>query len=258
MFIPKPFRAFAFVTFLDPDVAQSLCGEDHIIKQTSVHVSEASPKTDYNNRYNAIRGGGGGGREQKGSGYGGGYGPGGNGAHMYHPPQHQGNIQGGPGPWGGAGPGQRGNIDMPNLQALGITGQGGAGGGGTGGQNLTNPLSMAGINLSAIPVNPALVAAALNQVGWGGLMGNLQGNQGQSGAEGQPPAPQYPNNPGQFGGGQQAGAPPQPPQAGFLNWINQGGTPAPPENAQNNTPQQQGPWQQRDGKTDNYKYQKYE
>lgn len=34
VFIPKPFRAFSFVTFLDPEVAQSLCGEDHIIKGT--------------------------------------------------------------------------------------------------------------------------------------------------------------------------------------------------------------------------------
>ncbi|KAK3086061.1 hypothetical protein FSP39_012872 [Pinctada imbricata] len=44
VFIPKPFRAFAFVTFLDPEVAQSLCGEDHIIQGTSVHVSSAAPK----------------------------------------------------------------------------------------------------------------------------------------------------------------------------------------------------------------------
>jgi len=44
VFIPKPFRAFAFVTFADPDVAQSLCGEDHIIKGASVHVSNAAPK----------------------------------------------------------------------------------------------------------------------------------------------------------------------------------------------------------------------
>lgn len=247
VFIPKPFRAFAFVTFLDPDIAQALCGEDHIIKQTSVHVSEASPKTDYNNRY--MRG-----RDQKG--YGGGYGPGGNGAHMYHPQQHQGNMQGGPGPWGQGGPGNRGNLDMPNLQALGITGQGGAGGG-AGGQNLTNPLGMAGLNLSALPVNPAIVAAALNQAGWG-LIGNLQGNQGQGGQDGQPPAPQYPNNAGQFGGGQQGGAPPQPPTGGFLNWMNQGGNQANPDNAQNSSGQQQGPWQQRDGKSQNYKYDKYD
>lgn len=34
VFIPKPFRAFAFVTFSDAEVAQSLCGEDHIINVT--------------------------------------------------------------------------------------------------------------------------------------------------------------------------------------------------------------------------------
>lgn len=64
VFIPKPFRAFSFVTFLDPEVAQSLCGEDHIIKGVSVHVSNAAPKNEsqrnqnnnsnnmYNNRGN--------------------------------------------------------------------------------------------------------------------------------------------------------------------------------------------------------------
>ncbi|KAL3859735.1 hypothetical protein ACJMK2_009933 [Sinanodonta woodiana] len=44
VFIPKPFRSFAFVSFADPEVAQSLCGEDHIIKGVSVHVSYAAPK----------------------------------------------------------------------------------------------------------------------------------------------------------------------------------------------------------------------
>lgn len=44
VFIPKPFRAFAFVTFTDPEVAQNLCGEDHIIAGTSVHISTAAPK----------------------------------------------------------------------------------------------------------------------------------------------------------------------------------------------------------------------
>ena len=45
VFIPKPFRAFAFVTFADADVVQPLCGDDHIIKGTSVHISNASPKS---------------------------------------------------------------------------------------------------------------------------------------------------------------------------------------------------------------------
>lgn len=45
VFIPKPFRAFAFVTFADAEVAQQLCGDDHIIKNTSVHISNAAPKS---------------------------------------------------------------------------------------------------------------------------------------------------------------------------------------------------------------------
>ncbi|XP_029434480.1 TAR DNA-binding protein 43 [Rhinatrema bivittatum] len=48
VFIPKPFRAFAFVTFADDQVAQSLCGEDLIIKGVSVHISNAEPKHNSN------------------------------------------------------------------------------------------------------------------------------------------------------------------------------------------------------------------
>jgi len=44
VFLPRPFRAFAFVTFADAEVAHSLTGDDHIIKGTSVHVSCATPK----------------------------------------------------------------------------------------------------------------------------------------------------------------------------------------------------------------------
>jgi hypothetical protein len=48
VFIPKPFRAFAFVTFSDSEIAQSLCGDDHVITAAgaavSVHVSNAVPK----------------------------------------------------------------------------------------------------------------------------------------------------------------------------------------------------------------------
>jgi hypothetical protein len=51
---------------------------------------------------------------------------------------------------------------------LGITGQGQQGSN----QQSCNPLGL-GLNLSALPMNPALVAAALNQAGWG-LIGNLQ------------------------------------------------------------------------------------
>lgn len=44
VFIPKPFRAFAFVSFAEAETAQALCGEDHIIKGASVHISGAAPK----------------------------------------------------------------------------------------------------------------------------------------------------------------------------------------------------------------------
>ncbi|KAF2350726.1 RNA recognition motif domain, partial [Trinorchestia longiramus] len=62
VFIPKPFRAFAFVTFMDPHVAQALCGEDHIIHGTSVHVSSATPKHDSRTGGPFGRSSGGGGR----------------------------------------------------------------------------------------------------------------------------------------------------------------------------------------------------
>lgn len=46
VFIPKPFRAFAFVSFANPRVAKLLCddGDDHIIHGASVYVSSAAPK----------------------------------------------------------------------------------------------------------------------------------------------------------------------------------------------------------------------
>lgn len=50
VYIPKPFRSFAFVTFDSPDTAQNMIGEDHIIKGVSVHVSEASPRYSNHSR----------------------------------------------------------------------------------------------------------------------------------------------------------------------------------------------------------------
>jgi len=44
VYIPRPFRSFAFVTFADHVVAQSLTGEDFLIKGHSVHISSATPK----------------------------------------------------------------------------------------------------------------------------------------------------------------------------------------------------------------------
>ncbi|RZF31953.1 hypothetical protein LSTR_LSTR012423 [Laodelphax striatellus] len=269
VFIPKPFRAFAFVTFLDPDIAQALCGEDHIIKGVSVHVSEAAPKSDFVGRSYGPGGMGGMGqrqgmgRDQKN--FGGQYGPGGGtaGGHMYHPQQHQGggNMGGGHGGWSQP-PGNRGNLDMPNLQALGITGQGAGAGGQGGGQNMASPMGMGTLNLSALPMNPALVAAALNQAGWG-LIGNLQGAQAGGGGGGQgADAPQFANSGPAFGGApQQGGGPQGAAGGGFLSWMNQGGGGGggqgnePPQAAGGqgtNGPQQQASWPQRKEQPGNF------
>ncbi|KAK7793033.1 hypothetical protein R5R35_004464 [Gryllus longicercus] len=258
VFIPKPFRAFAFVTFLDPEVAQSLCGEDHIIKGVSVHVSNAAPKTDPNSRaYTGVGGSRGqGSREPKNL-----AGPfGGVSGTTQHYQQHHGAPGGGAMNQGTAwnqGSMNRGNLDMPNLQALGITGQAGAG---SQAQNLNNPMGMGTLNLGALPVSPALVAAALNQAGWG-LIGNLQGGQ-QQGAAGDT-GPQGFNNqaaPTAAGFGGTPGAPQQPaapPTAtgqggGLFNWgLNQGTTGGGGDASQgggtsgSNAPQQVGSWPQR-------------
>lgn len=315
VFIPKPFRAFSFVTFLDPDVAQSLCGEDHIVKGVSVHVSNAAPKTEqarnngsnnggnYNN-YNRYGGGNGnhpfgnmqglsqhgGQRGNHNGGYGnnmnnlvgsglGGIGAGGSGggnagihnglggmgsnggmmgngiggganmgiaglgnnslggiggansgalmgtSNTASSRQHQENAmqpynpqnRGGGGVGGYMQPQQlnggwnnqqnRGNLDMPNLQALGINPQGQNSS--NQGQSINNPLGV-GLNLNQISMNPAIVAAALNQ--WG-LIGNLQ-NQSQDQGFGV----------GGGGGGQnsQSGSGSQGGGGGFLSWMTQG------------------------------------
>ena len=91
---------------------------------------------------------------------------------------------------------------------------------------------MAGLNIGALPMNPALVAAALNQAGWS-LMGNLQqggqgGPAGGPGAEHAPfptptsfPATVTPGGPGQPHAGvttMASSAPQGNGSAGFLGW----------------------------------------
>ncbi|CRK97850.1 CLUMA_CG011225, isoform B [Clunio marinus] len=194
VFIPKPFRAFSFVTFLDPEIAQGLCGEDHIIKGVSVHVSNAAPKSESNrsqnygnnsngSNYGGGRGGNGGGGyggsnfNRNDYGRGGGGGPSGNNGGNFMPNN---NMSGNnPNAWGGNSNSNR-NLDMPNLQNLGIN----PGGNQNQGSNMSNPPMGVAMNaLNALPMNPALVAAALNQ--WGSAMGGLlngmqnQGNNDQ-------------------------------------------------------------------------------
>jgi len=66
VYIPKPFRSFAFVTFQESKVAQSLFGKDHLIKGVSVHIGSAQPRTKSNQSHDH---GGGGSQNRFGRGY---------------------------------------------------------------------------------------------------------------------------------------------------------------------------------------------
>lgn len=195
VFIPKPFRAFSFVTFLDPEIAQGLCGEDHIIKGVSVHVSNAAPKSEPNRvqnnygnnpngqNFNSGRGGNMGGSGCS-SNYGnqsfhyGNDGRGGrgssNGPSNFNQMPNQMGPNSNPNSWGNNNSNNNRNLDMPNLQALGIN----PGGNQNQGSNMNNPPMGVGLNLNALPMNPAIVAAALNQ--WGSAMLNGMQNQGNN------------------------------------------------------------------------------
>lgn len=91
------------------------------------------------------------------------------------------NMGNNPNAWGGSNSNNNRNLDMPNLQALGINPGGNQQ---NQGSNMNNP--PLGLNLNGLPMNPAIVAAALNQWGsaMGGLLNNMQnqGNNDQVGA----------------------------------------------------------------------------
>lgn len=80
VFIPKPFRNFAFVTFGTSDMAQSIFKHKHVIKGTPIQISEAIPRDNPPNNYSgggSAGGGGGGGfsgAPQNNAGYGPAYG----------------------------------------------------------------------------------------------------------------------------------------------------------------------------------------
>ncbi|GFS10313.1 TAR DNA-binding protein 43 [Elysia marginata] len=177
VFIPKPYRAFAFVTFADAEAAQNLCGEDHIIKGTSVHVSSAAPKS-----FNA-------GGERKPYGHGG-YSQGGGWG------QGRG---GGPGPVGGkvsnGSDGMGGNIGMNLLnsamlaaaQAM-LQNQGGWGGMNQGGQGGSGG-NMGGGDHQAPPpmapiANPGNFGGSMGGGSVGGSGGNWWGNESSSSSGG--------------------------------------------------------------------------
>lgn len=169
VFIPKPFRNFGFVTFLDPEVARIVVKmDDHVIKGAPIHVEIASPKPgpgqsddrrgggrrgnrrsggdDYEDDWrNNSRGGGGrfGGRNS-----GGGGGGGGSGGRGWNQGRNSGGGGGGGRRDSGGYDDNRGRVDLRGLSpsrlisaikeagladALGLKGNSGGGGGGSGG-----------------------------------------------------------------------------------------------------------------------------
>jgi len=89
VYIPKPFRSFAFVTFQESKVAQSLYGKDHIVKGVSVHLGSAQPRTKGGHDHGGYVQGGARGHHGGGGGGGRGYGYdpwGGNGNQFSRPP----------------------------------------------------------------------------------------------------------------------------------------------------------------------------
>lgn len=157
VFIPKPFRAFAFVSFADPDIAQSLCGEDHIIKGASVHISGAAPKSN----------------EKQGGGYGGGMGVGGGGGGM-----------GGDRRLGGSNHSHLGGYTPSYSQgSWGHVARPGSSS--NPGSSYGNNLGLGNLGLGALQLNHAMLAAAQavlsGQGGWGPLGLTNQGGAGMQG-----------------------------------------------------------------------------
>lgn len=102
------------------------------------------------------------------------------------------------GAWSGQPPphqhSNRPHTDLPNLAALGSSlGLTAATAGSPAPPGAAQLTSMGALNLGALPVGSALVAAALNQAGWGGLFSSLQGPQA--------PPPQQQQQPQQDSGG---------------------------------------------------------
>lgn len=167
VYIPKPFRAFCFVTFLDPDACEKLWGEDHIIKGTAVHVSDATPKGSNNrNQQNqggyGNNGGGGGGSYRNGNNY-----------DDYNDSRGGGsyNSGGGGGFGGGNRRGGKGFNDNYNDR---------------GGNYRNSDYGNDDVsNLPTLP--PAIVAAALNQ--WGLMGGNVSSGNGGGNDYGSQSAP---------------------------------------------------------------------
>uniref|UniRef100_A0A0A9WA35 TAR DNA-binding protein 43 n=1 Tax=Lygus hesperus TaxID=30085 RepID=A0A0A9WA35_LYGHE len=178
-FIPKPFRGFGFVTFLDPEVAKLACKmENHMVEGVNVHVETASPKPAPNQQP-PIQDGRfkGGGRDMRGGGMRDRSGDYGGNVWDYQPRSRPDRFGGGGGGRGdmdrGSSWGQQGGFGRGDDTYL-DSGRGG-GGGGSGGA------SGGGINLRG--VSPSRLISAIKDAGLADALG-LVGSGGGSGGGG--------------------------------------------------------------------------
>jgi len=103
VYIPTPFRQFAFVQFSECKVAQSLLGKEHLIKGVSVKIGEAAPKgRDHGGNMRGGRGGGDRFGGDRFGGYDGGYSTGGGGRDGGWGGGNKGGFGGGNGGGGGS------------------------------------------------------------------------------------------------------------------------------------------------------------
>jgi len=143
VFVPKPHRAFAFVTFADAYVAQQLQaeGEDHLIKNCSVSISNATQKNREQPGARNQMGG-----NAPGFGGGGGFGYG-------NQMMNSGSGMGGGGGGGGGGGMDMGNMMNPAMMMQmmqmmmmsNAAGGGGSGGGGAGANAAKNGAGTQGV-----------------------------------------------------------------------------------------------------------------
>lgn len=202
VYIPKPFRSFCFITFLDPDACEKLWGEDHIIKGVAVHVSDATPKGSHNRNQNN-QGGGGYNNSFGGRGDGGFRNGSGNNYNDYSDNRGGG---GGSGNYGG----NRSSFGGPRGGGKSFDNFNDRGGNNYRNSDFGNDNDVG--NIPTLP--PAIVAAALNQ--WGLMSGNVPSNNGNGNDFGGKPAPISKDNYDNFGRGGL-------PSGGAGNKFNDGG-----------------------------------
>jgi len=147
VFIPIPHRAFAFVTFVDHNVAMDLyeAGEDHIIKGCSCNISNATVKNpDRPDRNGAI--------QFQSAGAGNSNGPSGDYSYGY-------GYTSGPSPYGA----NDSNGSRNQFNGANAGGSGGGGGGNNSGMDMSNMM------------NPAMMQSMMQMMMMSGMMGAMSG-----------------------------------------------------------------------------------